>query len=221
MEITQYRLRQVQIRTNIGLTFAAAMRAFLRADPDVIMIGEMRDNETARMAIEASLTGHLVLSTLHTNSAPETIVRLIDMGIDPFNFADALQGILAQRLVRILCDNCKEAYTPSEKEYNHLMQNYGVLFMDNIHIFYSNSLKLYQAKGCDACNMTGYRGRAGLYELLKASPEIKKLIIDRASVEDIRQEAINEGMTVLLQEGIHLIFDGQTDFKQVMSVCGQ
>ena len=221
VEITQYRLRQVQIRPNIGLTFAAAMRAFLRADPDVIMIGEMRDNETAKMAIEASLTGHLVLSTLHTNSAPETIVRLIDMGIDPFNFADSLLGILAQRLVRTLCDKCKEPYTPSKQEYDHLLHNYGVFFMDHIHAFYSDSLKLYRAKGCDACHNSGYRGRAGIYELLVGSHGIKKLIIDRATVEKIRQEAINEGMTILLQEGIHLIFDGQTDFNQVMSVCTQ
>lgn len=220
VEITQYRLRQVQIQTNIGLTFASAMRAFLRADPDVIMIGEMRDNETAKMAIEASLTGHLVLSTLHTNSAPETIVRLIDMGIDPFNFADALLGILAQRLVRTLCEDCKEPYHPSEKEYNHLMQSYGVLFMDHINALYTDSLRLYRAKGCDTCNMTGYRGRAGLYELLVGTPEIKALVIDRAVAEDIRAQAVNDGMTILLQEGIDLIFQGKTDFKQVMSVCG-
>lgn len=220
VEITQYRLRQVQIRASIGLTFAAAMRSFLRADPDVIMIGEMRDHETARMAIEASLTGHLVLSTLHTNSAPETVVRLIDMGIDPFNFADSLLGILAQRLVRTLCDKCKEPYHPGKQEYDHLMHNYGVLFMDHIpHALYSKKLTLYRAKGCPACNNTGYRGRIGLYELLVAGPGIKKLIIGRGSVEKIRREAINEGMTVLLQEGIHQIFNGVTDYKQVMSVC--
>jgi len=221
VEITQYRLRQVQIRAGIGLTFAAAMRSFLRADPDVIMIGEMRDHETARMAVEASLTGHLVLSTLHTNSASETVVRLIDMGIDPFNFADSLLGILAQRLVRTLCDKCKEPYNPDKQEYDHLMHNYGVLFMDHIHALYSKSLTLYRAKGCAACNNTGYRGRTGLYELLVGNHGIKKLIIDRATVEDIRREAINDGMTVLLQEGIHLIFNGQTDFNQVMSVCSQ
>ena len=195
------------------------MRAFLRADPDVIMIGEMRDNETARMAIEASLTGHLVLSTLHTNSAPETIVRLIDMGIDPFNFADSLLGILAQRLVRTLCEKCKEPYNPSKREYDHLLQNYGVLFMDHINTFYSDSLQLYRAKGCELCNNTGYRGRAGLYEFLVGSHGIKKLIINKSSVESLRQEAVNDGMTVLLQEGIHLVFKGKTDFNQVMSVC--
>ena len=219
VEITQYRLRQVQVKPNIGYTFAAAMRAFLRADPDVIMIGEMRDQETASMAIEASLTGHLVFSTLHTNSAAETIVRLIDMGLDAFNFADSLLGILAQRLVRTLCDECKEAYTPSRKEFDHLAQNYGVLFYDQLQTYYSESLTLYRAKGCEACNNLGYRGRTGLFELLVANQTIKDMIIDKASSEEIKQEAINGGMTVLLQEGLHLIFEGRTDLKQVMSTC--
>ena len=128
VEITQYRLRQVQVKPAIGYTFASAMRAFLRADPDVIMIGEMLDEETAKMAVEASLTGHLVFSTLHTNSAPETIVRLLDMGVDTFNFADALLGVLAQRLVRTLCEKCKEAYHPDKMEYEHLLTNYGFPF---------------------------------------------------------------------------------------------
>lgn len=219
VEITQYRLRQVQVQPSIGYTFATAMRAFLRADPDVIMIGEMRDRETAGMAIEASLTGHLVFSTLHTNSAAETIVRLIDMGLDPFNFSDSLLGILAQRLVRTLCNECKEAYTPSKKEFDHLVQSYGILFYDHIQTHYSEGLKLYRAKGCTACNHSGYKGRAGLFELLVANQKIKDMIIDRATSEEIKQEAINNGMTVLLQEGIQLIFDGRTDFKQVMSTC--
>lgn len=219
VEITQYRLRQVQVQPSIGYTFAAAMRAFLRADPDVIMIGEMRDQETAGMAIEASLTGHLVFSTLHTNSAAETIVRLIDMGLDPFNFSDSLIGILAQRLVRTLCGECKEPYTPTRKEFDHLVQSYGILFYDHIQTTYSDGLKLYRAKGCEKCNNSGYKGRAGLFELLVANQKIKDLIIDRATSEEIKQEAINSGMTVLLQEGIQLIFDGKTDFKQVMSTC--
>lgn len=219
VEITQYRLRQVQVQPNIGYTFAAAMRAFLRADPDVIMIGEMRDKETAGMAIEASLTGHMVFSTLHTNSAAETIVRLIDMGLDPFNFSDSLLGILAQRLVRTLCSECKEAYTPSKKEFDHLVQSYGILFYDHIQTSYSEALKLYRAKGCSVCNNSGYKGRAGLFELLVANQKIKDMIIDRATSEEIKQEAINNGMTVLLQEGIQLIFDGRADFKQVMSTC--
>ena len=219
VEISQYRLRQVQVKPNIGYTFAAAMRAFLRADPDVIMIGEMRDHETASMATEASLTGHLVFSTLHTNSAAETIVRLIDMGLDAFNFADSLLGILAQRLVRTLCEECKEAYNPSQREFDHLAQSYGVLFYDQLQTYYSSSLTLYRAKGCEACNNLGYRGRAGLFELLVANQTIKDLIIGRASSEEIKQEAINGGMTVLLQEGLHLIFEGRTDLKQVMATC--
>lgn len=221
VEITQYRLRQVQVNPAIGFTFASAMRAFLRADPDVIMIGEMRDEETAKMAVEASLTGHLVFSTLHTNSAPETIVRLLDMGIDTFNFADALLGVLAQRLVRTLCKNCKEPYHPDKTEYEHLLSNYGVSFFDNINIAYTDDFRLYRAKGCSECNNSGYKGRVGLYELMIASQSIKKLIIDRATVTDIKEEAISNGMTVLLQEGIQLIFAGETDFKQVMSVCSQ
>lgn len=219
VEITQYRLRQVQVKPSIGYTFAAAMRAFLRADPDVIMIGEMRDEETAGMAIEASLTGHLVFSTLHTNSAAETVVRLIDMGLDPFSFSDALIGILAQRLVRTLCPHCKEPYTPSKKEFDHLVQSYGILFYDHIQTSYSDSLVLYKAKGCEKCNNSGYKGREGLFELLIASRKIKEMIIDKATSEEIKQEAINNGMTVLLQEGIQLIFEGRTDFNQVMATC--
>ncbi len=219
VEITQYRLRQVQVQPSIGYTFAAAMRAFLRADPDVIMIGEMRDRETAGMAIEASLTGHLVFSTLHTNSAAETIVRLIDMGLDPFNFSDSLLGILAQRLVRTLCNECKEPYNPSKKEFDHLVQSYGILFYDHVQVYHSDSLVLYRAKGCEKCNNSGYKGRTGIFELLVANQKIKDLIIDRASSEEIKQEAINNGMTVLLQEGIQLLFDGRTDYRQVMSTC--
>lgn len=219
VEITQHRLRQVQVRPNIGYTFAAAMRAFLRADPDVIMIGEMRDYETAKMGVEASLTGHLVFSTLHTNSAAETVVRLIDMGLDPFNFADSFIGVLAQRLLRTLCDECKEPYTPTREEFDYLVNQYGVLFYDHIKKHHSDSLILYRAKGCDACNNIGYKGRAGLFELLLSNKTIKKQIIERASAESIKQEAINDGMTVLLQEGLHLVFAGKTDIKQVMATC--
>lgn len=219
VEITQHRLRQVQVRPGIGYTFAAAMRAFLRADPDVVMIGEMRDFETAKMGIEASLTGHLVFSTLHTNSAAETVVRLIDMGLDPFNFADSMLGVLAQRLIRTLCDDCKEAYNPSKEEFDYLVDHYGVLFFDHVQKHYSKSLKLYRAKGCEVCNNIGYRGRAGLFELLTTSKVIKKQIIGKAPAEDIKQEAINEGMTVLMQEGLQLVFSGKTDIKQVMATC--
>ncbi len=219
VEITQYRLRQVQVKPYIGYTFAAAMRAFLRADPDVIMIGEMRDQETAKMGIEASLTGHLVFSTLHTNSAAETVIRLIDMGMDPFNFSDALLGVLAQRLVRTLCNECKEPYTPTKQEYDHLVHHYGALFFEHLNVSYSKDLTLFRSNGCDECNGSGYKGRKGLFELLVANRQIKDQIIRREPAEEIKLAAIDDGMTVLLQEGIHLIFDGLTDLKQVMSTC--
>ncbi|MDX9895800.1 MAG: GspE/PulE family protein [Desulfofustis sp.] len=219
VEITQYRLRQVQVKPHIGYTFAAAMRAFLRADPDIIMIGEMRDQETAKMAIEASLTGHVVFSTLHTNSAAETVIRLIEMGMDPFNFSDSLLGILAQRLVRTLCEDCKEPFNPTQKEYDNLVHHYGVMFFEHLNIPYSKDLTLFRANGCDTCNHSGYKGRQGLYELLVANQKIKSLIIEKAPAEAIKIEAIEDGMTVLLQEGIHLIFAGKTDIKQVMSTC--
>jgi len=221
VEITQYRLRQVQIRSKIGLTFASAMRSFLRADPDVIMVGEMRDHETVKMGIEASLTGHLVFSTLHTNSASETIVRLIDMGMDPFNFSDALLGILAQRLVRTLCPKCRSKYNPTQTEYEHLKKLYGEKFDTNINKPYSEKLFLYKAKGCEGCNDTGYKGRAGLFELLVKDEKLNKLIIERATVDEIKKTAMEAGMTTLLQEGIQMVFAGRTDFKQVMRVCMQ
>ena len=219
VEITQYRLRQVQIRSKIGLTFAAAMRSFLRADPDVIMVGEMRDQETAKIGIEASLTGHLVFSTLHTNSASETIVRLIDMGMDPFNFADALQGILAQRLVRTLCSKCGLKYNPDRTEYDHLKELYGEKFDKDINKPFSEQVVLYKPKGCEACNNSGYKGRTGLYELLIKNEKINKLIIERAPVDEIKKAAIEGGMTTLLQEGIQMVFAGRTDFNQVLRVC--
>ncbi|PIQ46131.1 MAG: pilus assembly protein, partial [Deltaproteobacteria bacterium CG12_big_fil_rev_8_21_14_0_65_43_10] len=173
VEITQYRLRQVQVRPKIGLNFAVAMRAFLRADPDVIMVGEMRDEETVSTGIEASLTGHLVFSTLHTNSAPETITRLLDMGMDPFNFADALLGVLAQRLLRTLCKECKKPYNPSEEEFKNLVMEYGEEYFKDLDISYSQDMIFYSPVGCPVCNNTGYKGRMGIHELLIASDEIK------------------------------------------------
>jgi len=217
VEITQPGLRQVQVHPKIDFTFAAAMRSFLRADPDVIMVGEMRDHETAAIGVEASLTGHLVFSTLHTNSAPETIVRLLDMDIDPFNFADALLGILAQRLVRTLC-TCKEAYRPSQEEFGELMQEYGTEYWPKLGIAYSDQLRLYRPKGCKRCNDSGYKGRMGIHELLVATDEVKRLIQKRVPVEDLRRRAIDEGMTTLLQDGIQKVLEGHTDFKQVRAV---
>jgi type II secretory ATPase GspE/PulE/Tfp pilus assembly ATPase PilB-like protein len=219
VEITQPGLRQVQVHAKIDFTFAIAMRAFLRADPDVIMVGEMRDHETAATGVEASLTGHLVFSTLHTNSAPETIVRLLDMEIDPFNFADALLGILAQRLVRTLCKECKEEYAPSQEEFAELMESYGLDHWGRLGIRYSPAFKLYRPKGCTKCLGSGYKGRMGIHELLVASDEIKRLIQRRQPVEDLRKQAVEDGMTTLLQDGIEKVIAGITDFKQVRAVC--
>lgn len=219
VEITQKGLRQLQVHPKIGLTFAAAMRSFLRADPDVIMVGEMRDRETAEIAIEASLTGHLVMSTLHTNSAPETITRLLEMGMDPFNFADSLIGILAQRLVRTICPDCKTPYCPTQQEFQELVEAYGSSRFSDLGVSYVPDLRLFRGKGCEKCNGTGYRGRMAIHELLVATDRLKEAIQRRARVEEVRNLAMEEGMTSLLQDGISKVFKGFTDFRQVRSVC--
>jgi len=219
VEITQPGLRQVQVFPKIDFTFAAAMRSFLRADPDVIMVGEMRDHETAATGVEASLTGHLVFSTLHTNSAPETITRLLDMDIDPFNFADALLGIMAQRLVRTLCGSCKEEYAPTPDEFAELVKDYGAEHWDKVGVSYSPALRLFRPKGCPKCGGSGYKGRMGVHELLVATDEIKRMIQKRKPIEELRQQAVREGMTTLLQDGIQKVLRGLTDFKQVRAVC--
>jgi len=220
VEITQDGLRQVQVKPKIGFDFSTAMRAFLRADPDVIMVGEMRDKETTSIGIEASLTGHLVFSTLHTNSAPESITRLLDMGMDPFNFADAILCILAQRLIRTLCKDCKEKYHPSQKEYDELVREYGHEdFENNIKIPYADDLTLNKPAGCAACNNTGYRGRMGIHELLMGTDEQKLLIQSNAKMEELRNQAIKDGMTTLKQDGIEKIFSGYCDLLQVRKVC--
>lgn len=218
VEITQRGLRQVQVIPKIGFDFAAAMRSFLRADPDVIMVGEMRDHETVATGIEASLTGHLVFSTLHTNSAPETITRLLDMGMDPFNFADALIGVLAQRLVRTLCKSCKKPYTPSRQEYDLLVRAYDGNF-DSLGAPYSSDLILYKANGCEACDNTGYKGRASIMEILEGTDKMKSLIQGKAKMEDLRAQAVKDGMTTLMQDGIRKILLGFTDIQQVRKVC--
>jgi len=219
VEITQYGLRQVQVQPKIGFDFAAAMRSFLRADPDVIMVGEMRDFETAKTGVEASLTGHLVFSTLHTNSAPETIVRLLDMGIDPLNFADALLGILAQRLVRTLCKSCKEVYHAPKEEYDEIAKSYGIEEFNKLNIPYNDDFKLYRPKGCPNCDGTGYKGRMGIHELLVGTEDIKRMVQKHETVEVMREKAISEGMTTLLQDGLIKTMKGFTDFKQVRRVC--
>jgi len=237
VEITQKGLRQLQVNSKINLSFANAMRAFLRADPDIIMVGEMRDEETAATGIEASLTGHLVLSTLHTNSAPESIVRLLDMGMDPFNFADALSGILAQRLAKRLCPSCKKSYEPERSEIRDLLQEYCVDSCSELEkearqkrqkeIYeqwkqkYSRRgmLVLYKAMGCEECNQTGYEGRIPLHELLISSNEIKKLILEKATVAELSKVGFKQGMISLKQDGIEKILQGQTDIHQVRAVC--
>jgi type II secretory ATPase GspE/PulE/Tfp pilus assembly ATPase PilB-like protein len=239
VEITQKGLRQVQVNRKAGLDFATVMRAFLRADPDVIMVGEMRDKETVSIGLEASLTGHLVFATLHTNSAPESIVRLLDMGMDPFNFADALLGVLAQRLSKRLCSNCKEAYEPTPEEVQMLMREYTeeLQFTPGFSkdpkaatqaIFerwkkdYGDAqgkLKLYKPVGCNACNNTGYKGRVGLHELMVGSDALKKLIQEHARVAEMLRCALDDGMLTLKMDGIEKVLSGVTDMKQVRVVC--
>jgi type II secretory ATPase GspE/PulE/Tfp pilus assembly ATPase PilB-like protein len=219
VEITQYGLRQVQVQPKIGFTFASAMRSFLRADPDIIMVGEMRDEETASTGIEASLTGHLVFSTLHTNSAVETVIRLLDMGLDPFNFADALLAVLAQRLVRRICTECREDYHPEQDEFDELVLAYGPDEFGKLGVKYDSDFVLYRGKGCASCGNTGYRGRAGIHELLTATDSMKKLIQSRARVAEMVKVAKDEGMTTLVQDGIQKALEGLTDLKQVKAVA--
>lgn len=221
VEITQKGLRQVQVQSKIGFDFAAAMRAFLRADPDVIMVGEMRDKETTSIGIEASLTGHLVFSTLHTNSAPESITRLLDMGMDPFNFSDAILGILAQRLARTLCKACKEPYHPAQEEYDELIREFGGIekWERFLNIPYTDDLKFNKPVGCGKCNNSGYAGRAGIHELLMGTDDQKKLIQISRPMEEIKGQALKDGMSTLKQDGIRKIFGGNIDLVNVRKVC--
>ncbi len=238
VEITQKGLRQVQVNRKAGLDFPVVMRAFLRADPDVIMVGEMRDVETVSIGLEASLTGHLVFSTLHTNSAPESIVRLLDMGMDPFNFADALLGVLAQRLTRRLCRSCGESYVADAAEINTLLDEYcedlrhSPRFMadpqaardailDDWRKQYADEngqFSLVKPVGCVECNNTGYRGRIGLHELMLGTDTAKRLIQTRALVSELLTAALNDGMRTLRQDGIEKVLAGMTDMVQVRKV---
>ncbi|MDQ5879115.1 MAG: hypothetical protein QG638_1850 [Pseudomonadota bacterium] len=238
VEITQKGLRQVQVNKKAGLDFATVMKAFLRADPDIIMVGEMRDAETTGIGIEASLTGHLVFATLHTNSAPESIIRLLDMGMDPFNFSDALLGILAQRLAKRLCKECKVAYQPTQEEIKHLLAEYSdelthtdkwvkdpkasmeAIYKEWVQRYGKDGkFTLYKAKGCPTCNDTGYKGRLGLHELLVGTDPVKKLIQEKARVAQILAEALNEGMRTLKMDGVEKVLQGITDMAQVRAVC--
>ncbi len=229
VEITQAGLRQVQVNPKIDWTFAKALRAFLRADPDVIMVGEIRDNETAQIAVESSLTGHLVLSTLHTNSAPETITRLLDMGMDPFNFADALLAVLAQRLVRRICGGCKTATPATPEQIEELVS-------DSLHVWGDHAqapsrdelladwtkryavdgrLVFHKGTGCAKCGNTGMKGRAGVHELLTVGKGVRQLIQQGARAEQIQQHAMGEGMRTLRQDGIEKVLAGITTIEEV------
>ncbi|VXC72876.1 Type II secretory pathway, ATPase PulE/Tfp pilus assembly pathway, ATPase PilB [Massilia sp. 9I] len=238
VEITQKGLRQVQVNRKAGLDFASVMRAFLRADPDVIMVGEMRDKETVSTGIEASLTGHLVFATLHTNSAPESIVRLLDMGMDPFNFADALLGILAQRLARRLCTTCRQSYHPDDAEVEALLAEYCEDLRGTVshqadpeaartrildgwkqrHGDAAGRFTLYRAVGCDDCNK-GYRGRIGLHELMLGTDAVKRLLVEHSRVSALLGAALDDGMQTLKMDGIEKVFAGLTDIKMVRAVC--
>ena len=219
VEITQPGLRQLQAQPQIGLTFASAMRSFLRADPDVIMVGEMRDQETANMGIEASLTGHMVLSTLHTNTAPETVTRLIDMGMEPFSFSDALLGILSQRLARQLCGKCKVQYDATPDETDEFSRYIGADAVERATT--GGAFKLWRADGCVECEKTGYRGRLALHELLVNNDEIRAAIQRKATTGEIRDLAQQAGMQTLLQDGVAKCLQGHTDLKQVLAVCSR
>jgi type II secretory ATPase GspE/PulE/Tfp pilus assembly ATPase PilB-like protein len=219
VEITQRGLRQVQVNAKIGFTFAAALRAFLRADPDVIMVGEIRDRETAEAGLEAALTGHLVLSTLHTNSSVETITRLLEMDMDPFTFADALLGVMAQRLARTICPHCKESYHPNQDDYHALVSAYGIEAFTRLEVPYDEHFVLQRGTGCAECHQSGYKGRIALHELLVVTPDLRRLIHTRSPAETLLQSAIAQGMTTLMQDGILKVLAGWTDYHQVKAVA--
>lgn len=229
IEITQPGLRQVQVNPRIDWTFAKALRAFVRADPDVIMVGEIRDEETARTAIEASLTGHLVLSTLHTNSAPETVTRLLDMGMDPFNFADSLLAVLAQRLVRRLCSHCLQSRPMRPEEIEELLADYMHAFAgqetpaerEAVHNTWlgqhgrDGQLQAFSSTGCLHCDNTGFSGRVGIHELMVISRTLRRLVQGGARAEELQEAALREGMRTLRQDGIGKVLAGQTTIEEV------
>jgi len=202
------RIRQVQINPKAGLTFATALRSFLRQDPDVVMVGEIRDKETAEIAVQAALTGHLVLSTLHTNDSPTTFTRLVDMGIEPFLVSSSILGVLAQRLMRKVCSKCKEEYIPSP------------VIIDTLELKGKDisNLKLFRGRGCKLCSNTGYKGRTGIYELLCVDTEIQEMILKKASADDIRDAAEKKGMRTLRQSAIEKMLSGMTTPEEVARV---
>jgi type IV pilus assembly protein PilB len=199
-------INQVQMHEDIGLTFASSLRSFLRQDPDIIMVGEIRDFETAQIAIQAALTGHLVLSTVHTNDAPGTISRLIDMGIEPFLITSSVILILAQRLIRKICSECREQI----KVHPQLLIDLGVSPDE------AKNFNVFKGKGCTICSGTGYKGRVGLYEVMTMKEEVKELVLSRSSTSEIKKEAIRMGMKTLRQSGIHKVKEGLTTIEEVL-----
>ncbi len=205
-------INQVQMNNRAGMTFAAALRSVLRSDPDIVMVGEIRDSETAKIAVEAALTGHLVLSTLHTNDAPGAVTRLDEMGVEPFLTASSLVGVLAQRLVRKLCPKCREEYEISHAELKKIvpdLETYG---------YNQPSYKLYKAKGCLTCNNTGYKGREAVFEFLTVTEEMKRLILDRATITEVRDLAVQQEMKTLKDEGLYKMMEGTTSLEEVLRV---
>jgi len=199
-------LIQVQINPAVGLTFAKALRSFLRQDPDIVLIGETRDLETAQIAVQASLTGHLVFTTLHTNDAPSSIARLVDLGLETFLITATLEGIIAQRLVRKICVRCKQAYTPTEEE----------MFKLEITPESLNGRQLYRGQGCDFCNQSGYRSRMGLFEIMVLSDKMRHMIMENASSQQLAAEARKSGMRSLRESGLLALYDGQTTIDEVV-----
>jgi type IV pilus assembly protein PilB len=199
-------IMQVAINEAVGMTFGKALRAFLRQDPDVIMVGEMRDLETSQIAVQASLTGHLVLSTLHTNDAPGAVTRLVDMGVEPFLISSTLMAVLAQRLVRTVCKKCRTPFEPTESQLSLL----------NLSPHDIGDKVFYYGRGCSNCNDTGYKGRRGIFELLVVSDPIRNLINERAPSVVMRQKAVELGMVTLREDGLRGIFDGDTTIEEVV-----
>ena len=205
-------VNQVQLNVKAGLTFASALRAILRSDPDIVLVGEIRDKETASIAIEAALTGHMVLATIHTNSASATPMRLIEMGIEPFLVTSALSGVVAQRLARRLCMHCKQAYVPTEADIAAAGWTIGEVEAAGVlH-------EAYRSVGCSACSQTGYRGRLALAELMSMTEEVERMIIEGGSVEEIHRLAVNQGMVALRQAGLRKAIDGETTLEEVLRV---
>jgi type IV pilus assembly protein PilB len=245
VEYNLFGINQVQVRTDIGMTFAAALKAFLRQDPNIIMVGEIRDLETGGIAIKAALTGHLVLSTLHTNSAPETVTRLLDMGLEPFNVASALNLVLAQRLVRRVCNQCKVKYNPDDSELAGAKVSRGTTLgdlkftqeaLDNARVRATpeaaphleglslettiGQLPYFKGKGCDTCGGTGLKGRQGLYEVMSMTPKLRRLILQNVGAAEIRDGAIDEGMLTLRMDGWLKVLKGITTLEQVIRETG-